>query len=198
MRHIGILVLIDHDISELIPVEFPDIRIILKELYHIDKDIVKIHRIIGKKLLLISLIDLGNYPVIVFLARGQRIFFDIDKFVLSVGDLVLNSLRLKLTVRDIELLHGILDELELVIGIDYREILRISEQFSVTPQQPGENTVKRSAPDIFRPLTDKSFDPLPHLIGSLVRKCDRQNRRRGNIVLLHHIGDPVCDDPGLA
>ena len=57
---VRILILIDEDISELLLIHRQHIRMLLKETDGIKEDIVEVHGIIGKKLVVISAVDLRD------------------------------------------------------------------------------------------------------------------------------------------
>ena len=58
LRLVGILILVNHYVLELVPVVLEDIRIVLKEMHHVDEDIVEVHGIVLAKLLIVLLIYL--------------------------------------------------------------------------------------------------------------------------------------------
>ena len=88
LRLVRILILVDHDVAELISIELEDIGIALEELYHIDEDIVEIHRVILDELHVIALIDLGILLPCGIRSRELLILLGAYHMVLGIRDLV--------------------------------------------------------------------------------------------------------------
>ena len=87
--------------------------------------------------------------------------------------------------------------LRIVCVIDI-EVPLISQPVNILAQDPHAGRVKSRNVYRFRPESDHPVNPVPHLSGGFVGKCDRADVPRCDSFLPDQPRDPVCENSGLA
>ena len=99
---------------------------------------------------------------------------------------------------DIERAHDPLDQPQLVIRIQYLEVLRQACLLPVHAQQAVGNAVKRADPHGPDGNVEQRLDALAHLSGRLVGESDRQHAMGRNPFRIDQPSDAVHEHPCLA
>ena len=177
-----------------------DVRVLPKQLNGQRDQIVKINRIAPLQSLLILRIDVSDlhhlpvrglnchFPV--FLRAYQLIFLMRDP-----GEKHLLLIELCI---DLQMPADVFHKALRIICIIDVEVPLISQPVNKLPQDPHTGRVEGRNMYSFRSDPDHPVDPLPHLLGSLVGKCDRADIPRRNPFLADQPRDPVCKNSGLA
>ena len=83
---VSILILIHHNIPEPVLIALQHIRAVLKKLYRLHDQIIKIHCIVLLQCLLVLLVQGGNLLLMIISCRTQAVFIRGDQFILCRGD----------------------------------------------------------------------------------------------------------------
>ena len=194
---VGVLVLIDQQIADLVLPALTHLLIALEQQGgHHDK-VVKIQRVIGHHLAVITLIELGHQHLFrpagdTHGAGGQ------DEVVLPVGDLADKGRELVLVV--VELVFSqFFQQRQLVGVVEQGEVCLEIQALVLTTNDIETQGMEGGDHQPPRLLAAQSLaDPLLHLPRRLVGKGDRGDVARVIAALLHQIGNLVGDDAGLA
>ncbi|MNZ92661.1 hypothetical protein D3C78_1116930 [compost metagenome] len=118
LRPVRILIFIDMNVLEFFLIEIKHFRNLLEQFNRLHDQIVKIERIVAAKASLIHRIHLGNdsFKIITDLLL---ILLWRDQFVFGGADHRLNCLRLEFFRVDVQLLHTIPNDGELICRIQY-------------------------------------------------------------------------------
>ena len=73
-----------------------------------------------------------------------------------------------------------------------------TEQQSFLAQDPVPEGVERADPHVSKPVRDQQVHPGLHLLGGLVRECEREDLGGAGVLGGDEVGDPPGDDRGLA
>ena len=113
---VGVLILVDHDIFELVLIKAENLRLLTEQLYRVAEKVVKIHRVRGFELCLIDFIDFRDRACaeIILLVFQQILRF--EHFVLGARNFREYRTRLKYMLVELQLLDDILDQSLLIIG----------------------------------------------------------------------------------
>ncbi|MMZ62024.1 hypothetical protein D1872_242080 [compost metagenome] len=122
-----------------------------------------------------------------------------DKFVLRGADHRLNGLRLELLRVDVQFLHNVADNGELVGRIQNGKIRRKPDALDIAPQDPHAHGVEGGHPNVpaIRAADEAGYAVL-HLARGLVGKGDRQNGPRRRLAGGDQVGDAVRQHARLA
>ncbi|MNV01748.1 hypothetical protein D3C71_919660 [compost metagenome] len=194
---VGVLILIDQQVADLVLPAGPHLLVVLQQQGRHHDEIVKIQRVVGHHLAVITLIELGQQHL--FRPPGDTHGPSRqDEVVLPVGDLGDEGRQLVLVV--VELRLGQLFQQRQLVGVVEQGEVRLEIQtlvlatYDVEPQsmEGGDHEPPRLL------ATQGLADPLLHLPRSLVGKGHSGDVAGVIAALLHQIGDLVGDDAGLA
>ena len=194
---IGILILINQQVTDLVLPALAHLLITLEQQSRHHDEIVKIQRVVGHHLAVITLVKLRHQhlfrPTSDAHGTGRQ-----DKVVLPVGDLADKGRKFVLVV--IELVFGQLFEQRQLVGVVEQREVRLEIQTLVLTandiETQGMEGGDHQPPRLLAPQS--LTDPLLHLPCRLVGKGDRSDIARVVAALLHQIGNLVGDDAGLA
>jgi len=94
--------------------------------------------------------------------------------------------------------HHLLEDAELVVGIEDREARSEADQGRVPPQHARAERVERAKPQSLDRLVEDRADPLAHLARRLVGEGDRQDLARVGAVGDQDMGESRGQHPRLA
>ena len=120
------------------------------------------------------------------------------KLVFRTADLGGDRARNKDLIVKIQLRYAFLYNFLLIIRVENRKILLITDQIRMASQDPREHGVKGSYPHISGHIPDQGPDALFHLARGFVRKRNRQNLRRPYMPYLNQICNAKSNDSCLA
>ncbi len=200
---VGVLILVDKHISEILLIFPADIRIITQQHIRVIQQVVKIHgsgmaatravctvysteRRALRSLVGRHLSGIGNIHV----RRYQRVFrigYGSD----NGGRLVYLVVKLHITQYSLYQRFG-------VGRIIYRKTALKPDKVGVEAQQSGENTVECPHPQLRgHSRADHLLDALPHLFGGLVGKCKSQYTP-WLIAMVQQMYNLICEHTCLA
>ena len=171
---VGVLVLVDEDIAELLLVELPDILVLLEEPDGVEDDVVKVQGPGGPELLLIRQVDVGDLleaevplgPALVHIFGGQ------EHFILGPGDVTQDGPGLEGLLVHVQLLQALLDDPEGVVGVVDGKGGGEAQLLNVPAEDPHASGMEGGRPDIIGIRADGGFQTLFQLSGGLVGEGD--------------------------
>ena len=184
LRPVRVLVLVDHDVLELVRILGAHLFGLLEQLDGPEQQIVEIERVRIGEHREIPFVDLGDLLVPQAPAGGAHLGRAFHP-VLGRADPRQRETRREVLVVDPEVLQRPLDDRVLVGGVVDHEITREADVRTLPPEQPRAERVKGGDPDLLRLLADQPRDALAHLVGRLVREGDGKDVAR--------LGEPVAD-----
>lgn len=126
LRVIGVLVFVDHDVSEEVSVVFECFGMCSEELYGKPKEIVKVEGVIASKLFLIAAIGFPDEFFVVTAGLGFENEF-VKELVFGAGNRIEECTRVDVFWVDFERFHGALHECELVVAVEYGKSAFVAE-----------------------------------------------------------------------
>ena len=197
LRVVGVLVLVDEDVTEPAPVVLGHVG---EDLQHVDRrhdQVVEVERVGLAQPALVERVGLGQRLLDVRLGPpGEGLV--VDQLVLEVADLHREGPRVVALRVEVELpAHQGHQPLRVGRVVD-REARRQPDVLGLAPQDPHARRVEGADPHDPGAVADQGGDPLLHLAGGLVGEGDRQDRAGVRVPRREQVGDPVGQHPGLA
>ena len=172
---VGVLVLVDEDIAELVLVVFPDFRLLFEEFDRVEDHVVEVHGVRLHEEFLIERIALrvpgrADVPLrlLLILLRGQEAFLgvaDRGQDLLVGHDLVVD------VQEPLTLFHGPLR----VIGVIDGEVRRIAEAVAVAAQDAGTDGMEGAGPDVQRLIAQEVAQTVFELVRRFVGERDGED-----------------------
>ena len=151
---VGILVLVHHNIAELVLEVFQNIRAILQEADGIGDEIVKIHRIRFRKPLLIELVRLTNQRKTVVAPGSSDKLIRRYQIILGTGNFAQNCLMREHLVLNLQNPLTILHQTLRIVRIINGKMTGITEAIPKLTEETGAGGMEGRSPD-FAPLLPK-------------------------------------------
>ena len=172
LSRVGVLVLVDEDITELVLVMFPDLRFLLEEFDGIEDHVVEVHGVrLHQKFLVkgIALRVLGKADVphrlLLVLRRRQQA-------LLGVADRRQDLLVGHDLVVDVQEPLAFFHDPLRVIGIIDGEVVRITEPVPVAAQDAGADGMEGARPDVEGFIAQERAQTVFQLVRGLVGESD--------------------------
>ena len=200
---VGILILIDQDVFELLLVTGRHIGTIPQQDVGLQQQVVEIHRPVPLAAGAIDVVDvaeLGNLhpPVFGCGTHIGQVSARRHQAVLGVGDARGEHRRLILGIVQVQLLDDGFQKVLAVRRLVNSKTLREADPFGVVAQNARENRVEGSHADIAVPSVRQHLgDAFAHLLGGLVGEGEGEDVVRSH-PLLDHIGDARSKNARLA
>ena len=197
LRIVGVLVLVDQNISELLLVAGQHVGAVPQQDVGLQKQIIEVHRAVALAALAVDVVNIAEFgnlglPVLGGAGRIGQIGARRDEAVLGVGDPRREQVGLVLLVWKVQFADNGLYQILAVVGFVDRERVGEADLPGVLPQDARKHRVERTHSDIAAAVVgDHLRDTLAHLLGGLVRKGQGQN-----VPGLHALLDHVCDARG--
>ena len=196
LRAVGVLVLVDHHLAELVRIPRPDVLGLLHQLDGLQQQVVEIERVTLLQRVQVVPVDLRD----LFVARVPA---PVEHFgalhqVLRVTDAGEGGARLHERVVDVQLLHRLLDDRQLIGGVVDHEVARQADGGCLAPEQPRRQRVERRDPHLRAVGTQQRRDARAHLFGGLVGERHGEDAIGRRQTRRHDVRDPVGDHTGLA
>jgi hypothetical protein len=193
---VRVLVLVDEDVAECL---LPLLARIGEALEHVDgqhEQVVEVDRVRGVQPSLVEVVHVGDGLVV---ERGdpRAVLVGRDELVLRVRDLRVDPARHEPLRVAFELLEAVLDQSHLVCLVVDREVGLVAEPCRLAPEDPAARGVERENPQAPRVLLEQVVEARPHLVGGLVRECDRENLVRLRADRADQVRDAVGEHAGL-
>ncbi len=195
---VGVLVLVDQERTEAPLIVGQDLRLLVEQGQAVQEQIAEIAGIQRQQAFLIGGIELARAAEceVADLALGH---------VGSGQTAVLEALddrqqHARRPAAGIELgrLDHLLDQAQLVVGIEDREVGLEPDQFGVAAQQAGAERVEGAEPEALDALAEQQRDAQDHLARGLVGEGHREHLPGPHPAGQQHMRKPRGQHPGLA
>ena len=197
LRVVGVLVLVDEDVTEPATVGLPHLGEGLEQVHGHHDQVVEVERV-----------RLAQPPLVERVRRGVRLLelvlrvlrglVGVAQLVLVVGHPVQHRVGLVALGVQVEVLADQRHQALLVGGVVDGEVRLVAELVDLLAQDPHARGVEGRDPHDPGALADEVLDPLLHLRRGLVGERDREDRPRVRLALGDQPGDPPGEHPGLA
>ena len=202
LRQIRVLVLVDQDVFEALPVVLGHLVVSAEQLHAQHQQVVEVHGAGASHPLLVLGVDPGHIAIERAAAIGRvdqlRCAGRRRELILHGRDRrVDRALVVSLRI-EIEVAHHIAGEASRVGLVIDAERGGVAQHFGVAAQDPGARTVKRGDPHPLRHRADEAADAIAHLPRRLVGERDRQQAERADVAVSEQVGDAVAQHACLA
>ena len=198
LNDVGVLVLVDQDVTEAPAEGAENIAMFAQEPQRLEQEIAEVHRIERFQAGLIALIQsralAGGEPC----SFARRHALRIDAPVLPSVDEVRERSRRPALVVKMFRLQELLEQAQLVVGIEDGEIGPQAHKLGMHAQNLGADRVERAEPRHRLLRTGEDGDPLAHLARGLVGEGHRQDLMSAGAAGRNDVGNSGGEDAGLA
>ena len=196
---VGVLVLVDENVLEpFLPVA-EHIRIFAEQAQRLEQQVAEIGRVQRLQPVLIERVEFRALAVGEGLGFARRNLVGRQAPVLPGVDLPGERARRPALVVDVLGLDHLLQEADLVVGVENREIGFQADEFGMATQDLGGNGVERAEPGhAFGHRARQRGHAFPHLARRLVGEGDSQDFRRARLAERQNVGDAGRQHAGLA
>jgi hypothetical protein len=175
LREVGVLVFVDQQIAKALLVIGEDLGVTAEQRQIMEQKIAKIDRIDGREALLIIAIERDRAAVRPVAHLHRRNPFGHEAAVLPALDNAEQGARRPALLVDIRRGDDLLQQAELVIGVEDRKARGQPDRLGMASQNAGGERVKRAEPDALGGTADHRLEPLAHLARRLVGKRHGQH-----------------------
>ena len=198
LRHIGVLILVDHDVRDAIVIFGQHVGMRLQHRQHVKKQVAEIDGVQRQQPRLVGFIELPQPPVGKIAGLGHADLVGRQAAVLPALDHAAEKAHRPAFGIDVVGFHQLLENAVLVVDIENREIASQPDKLGMAPQHPRRQRVERPEPHLLGKRPDHRRDPHLHLARRLVgeghgKDVPRLRRAGGD-----KLGEPRCQDPRLA
>ena len=194
---VGVLILIDEDVTKAATVVLGHIREELKQRHCRADEIVEVEGVCPAEPALVLRIRLRKDPIRGGLSPTSEGFL-VDEFVLQVRDPRREAARRVALGVEIEILDDHRHQPLRVGGVVDREVGRDAEPSRLSAQNAHASGVEGHDPHGPRGRTDEGCDTLLHLAGGLVGEGDREDLRGPHTLIANEVCDALGEDACLA
>ena len=193
---VGVLVLVDEDVLEALPVVLEHVGVVAQQADGVDEQVVEVHRPRLVQAVLVLPVHVGVLAVEDVL-RPRRDLGGVEELVLPEADEAVDAARREALGVEVEVADHVPGQAHGVGLVVDRELAGVAEAVGVGPQDPHARRVERAHPHRAGDRADERGDALAHLLGRLVGERDGEDPR-GVHALVHEVGDAVREHPRLA
>ena len=193
---VGILVLINVDVLELLLVVGQDIRILIKETQSQHNQIIKVNRLRLTKLFLISCVTL-SHDVCVHIASLGSISHIINQVILSIGNASQDCPFIPFFRIQVQLFENAFHESSLLSWIHYSKITIVADMIRITTQNTNTHGVKSCNQTVLSSWIE-TISTLFHLTSRLIGKSNGQDIPRIDHFFINQISNTVGQNSGLS
>ena len=185
---VGVLILVDHDVSELAGVFLPHLFVPVEQKRGLQEQVVEVERVVFQEVVRVCLVDFVEHlrPLVLFLEFEEVL--GADEVILVAADQAVYFAGRKGLAVDIQPLDDALDERLLIVGVVDHEIRFERQPVALVAQDTTANAVEGSHPQFARLKLEGGFETIPKLPRGLVGEGDDQN--------VVGIDAPLADQPG--
>ena len=195
---VGVLVLVDHHVLELLLPLLADVGHVLEQLDGVPEQVVEVHRAGLREAPLVAGVHVGHRLVEEARHLGRELLGP-DQPVLGVGDAGLDAARrIALRILVELVLEHVLDDPDLVGLVVDREAGPEPDAVGLGPQDAGAGGVERHHPHAAAAGAEQAVDALQHLLRGPVGEGDREDLPGRDAVIAHEVRDPVGEHARLA
>ncbi len=198
LRHVGVLVFVDHDVAELALVFGQDLRRAAEQFQTQQQKIAEIAGVQRLQPVLIGLVDFLPLAV----AQALRLFLGQlvrhQAAVLEALEGARDDAGRPAFLVDFHGVQVLLDQAHLIVGVQDGEIGLTADQFGVGAQNPRAHGMKGADPPALDRGADQLADPFLHLARGLVGEGHGQDLPGPGLALHQDMGQPRGQHPRLA
>ena len=194
LRHVGVLVLVDHDVAQAVLVPLADGVVAAQHLDGVHEQIIEIEGGVLAQAVLVDAVDAGDHSVEPVIFRVALECFGVDEVVLQGADAPPNLLRGVQVVGDFQIADDLFDQRQLIRRVVDDEIGREAKVLGFAAQQTRAGGVEGAEPQRQAGGAKQAVHPLPHFLGRLVGECHRQDLFGAHPAVADQVGDAVGDD----
>ena len=195
---VGVLILVDQDVAEPLLVVGQHVRVVLEDLHHMQQQVAEIDRVQGLQALLVGGVELGAAAVGETALVGWHPLRPLGAVLPAVDHRGEHPRRPALLV-DVPGAEQLLDQPDLVVGVENGEGRFQPDQLRVAAQDPDADGVEGAEPGhALDGVADQLADPRLHLAGGLVGESDGEDLRRPGALVVDQMRQPGGQHPGLA
>ncbi len=195
LGHIRILPLIHEDKGVAALVLGPGFSVPPEQLHRLHQQVIEIQGAVLGQQLLVALVD----PLCHLLTIGAGPHLGGgDKLILGIRDLAEHRPGAKELVIQIQAADSLSRQAELISAVIDDILRRDAGRLGILTQDTRADGVERTYGQLAKSLAQQEVEPVLHLPGSLVGKGHGHNLPGRHVVLLHQVGHPVGQHPGLA
>ena len=198
LRDIAVLILVHQDVAELLLILGQHLRLLGEERQIVQQQIAEIAGVQIAQALLILAVEPERDPVgiIRLLRRGHLVRG--EAAVLPALDGREQGARRPFLVVQILGDDELLQQAELIVGIEDGEIGREADHLGMAAQQPGGQRMEGAEPPALHRPADEGRDPVLHLAGRLVGEGDGEQLLRPGLAGHQDMAEAGRQHPGLA
>jgi hypothetical protein len=178
LRDVGVLILIDEDVFEAPLIVRQHVGVAEKDRQHVKQQVAEIGGVQGLQALLISRIQCDRLVLVpaLFACRDLRRG---PAAVLPPVDQRCQPLRRPALLVDVSLGEHLLEQPQLVVGVEDREVAFEPDQSGVPPQHPRRDRMEGAEElHALRGAAEEQRHPVLHLARRLVGEGNREDLRR--------------------
>ena len=195
LGHVRVLELVDHDVDEPLLVLRPRLRRLAEQVDRPPQQVVEVHGAAAFERGLV--LDEHAVDDLVVLAGRPCEALRPEQLRLRGADRGEDGARRVAFGVDVDLLHGLLDQADLVVGVHDDELFRDADSLAVAAQNHGAEAVEGARREVLGALAQQPREPFAHLPRRAVRERHGGDAPRAHADFLHEIGDPMGDDARL-
>ena len=188
---IGILILIHHDISETFLIVFQNISAVLKKLYGLYDQIIKIQRIISAQSSLIFPIYLSNLLFNKVLTCIQFHLIRCDQFIFCMGNLFQKRTFLCFLGVNIQFSAYFFHQSFLIFCVINSKSGIIPKTVNITTQNTHTGRMECGNPYALGTKSHYFIYTFSHLTGCFICKCDSQNVPGIDSLFIYQVSNAV-------
>ena len=196
---VGVLVLVDQDVAEPLPVVRQHVRVVAEQAQHLEQEVAEVGRVQLLEALLVGGVELGALALGEAEGLAARYLVGREAAVLPAVDQGGQLARWPAVLVEALALDHLPDEAQLIVGIEDREAGLQAHQLGMAAQNPDTDGVERAEP---RHALDRAAhqraDPLLHLARGLVGESYREDSRGPGPSGAQDMGNACGQDAGLA
>ena len=200
---VGILILVDQDVAEPVVILRQNVVVLHQDRQIVQQQVAEIDGVEAPEPVLVGGVEFGR-PAAGEIARiGGGDLFRSLALVLPALDHPVQQPRRPALGIDVGGFQFLLDEAELVVRVENREVRFQADKLGMAAQDARGERVEGAEPDFLRRLRpeqgrDQPADPLAHFPRRPVGEGDGENLPRHGAPGREDMGDADCQRPGLA
>ena len=193
---VGVLVLVDEDVLEALPVVLEHVGVVSEQAHGVDEQVVEVHRACLLETCLVLAVDVGLLALEDVRRRARRAD-RVDQLVLPEADPSVNPARAEPLGVEVQVTDDVAREAHGIGLVVDRELPRVAEPIGVGAQDAHACGVERADPHAADHRANEGAHALAHLVRGLVGERDGEDSGRVH-PLVDQVSDAVGQDSGLA
>ncbi len=194
---VGVLVLVDEEILELVAVPCEAFGVALEHAHRQHEQVVEVDRV-GEAQRLLEAFEDRRHRLGKRIQRHALVLRRLDERVLGIGDRRVDGARRELLGRDSVPLHQALHDAERIVLVVDRVRRCTVHEMRRRAEHAGPDRVERAGPHAGGRAAEEPADAVAHFAGGFVGERDREDVSRGHAFDVDEARDARREDPRLA